>query len=787
MNWKNITLELSGKAFRNSSAEEICRVGNVMFHQWQELWLEAEQISILLWISDGSEILDFSGDLQQTFEWGCWFGEANQQPSTCPATREEASIYRMPRRHAGDTAPRSYTWLREVVGTLREIGTQITGKTIRIGTAYDGGPEFAVSDFKYKRHPESLAPNRFTYCNSRLHADQRRYAAYPDGIPEGTSFGEFLGRQFRCFADAVGVEYLWLSNGMGFGMNPGGMTGALFDKNRFFPERYAEASARMQEFWHEMGKALPSVVFETRGSNYSAGVEMATDAAPLLQLYRENRIVPPVNSPWAAINDRVGLEITAWMSHAVQTHVNVCFPYRFYAHDPWWLNSPWLDRYEEIPWDIYLPLSVAVVSADGNIRLPDSIAILSVDDSLGEMPPKVARGISGAVAKIREWAPDAPGPFLWVYPFRQYAETAANDPARIFNEEVFLGEAVQAGVPLNSVIAADDFNIAALPQSSVLIVPVSAWKTVEPLFNSDKTIIFYGKITPAEAPLAKKLGLDFAPSVTGCVKIKNTLSTDFFEQGTISEECFIHPQYANGGLELIGTAGKCNVVAEAEQNGQHRVLAAICGNLGFLRALPACGETISQSADLDRSSPTEIYPVERLLRHLLGAFGWKWQFSAWSTETVLPRLTVSRHENAFIYSIHAPDNTVKIQTSTPYGVPILTGNDTLIRNGKAIWCGEKLRLAECRCFIRQQQDSVVNGRVWMSGHPDIRERRYYRGLVDAEVFFFPPPDVSPEVILSDHFVWDFADSVPLQWQWEDTPDGRCIHLHHITGFLNFNW
>ena len=51
----------------------------------------------------------------------------------------------------------------------------------------------------------------------------------------------------------------------------------------------------MLDFWKDFYEAYPECVIETRGSNFSAGVEIATDACPLRELYYDRKIAPPVN------------------------------------------------------------------------------------------------------------------------------------------------------------------------------------------------------------------------------------------------------------------------------------------------------------------------------------------------------------------------------------------------------------------------------------------------------------------------------------------------------------
>jgi hypothetical protein len=98
----------------------------------------------------------------------------------------------------------------------------MTGKPVRAGATFDPGPEFAKSDFKYVKHPEicvgeSMGRKSMVCSYALLNADDNRYAGFPDGIPQDTAMGTFLGRQAQIFMDDLGFDYLWLSNGFGFG------------------------------------------------------------------------------------------------------------------------------------------------------------------------------------------------------------------------------------------------------------------------------------------------------------------------------------------------------------------------------------------------------------------------------------------------------------------------------------------------------------------------------------------------------------------------------------------
>ena len=50
-----------------------------MFTQWYSLLRHADTVSIMLWTADGSEILDYSGNLTQPLEWAKYMGNPNTE------------------------------------------------------------------------------------------------------------------------------------------------------------------------------------------------------------------------------------------------------------------------------------------------------------------------------------------------------------------------------------------------------------------------------------------------------------------------------------------------------------------------------------------------------------------------------------------------------------------------------------------------------------------------------------------------------------------------------------
>ena len=203
----------------------------------------------MLWTSDGSEILDYAGNLDDAFEWCRFLGTANL-PMREAHEPLETSLHQKKQDYMENAPVMTYRILKTIVSTLKEEGKRLFPEaTIRVGETFDIGPEFALSDFKYNRHTEICIGRRldrkgFVDATAILKGDQYHYAAYPDGIPDGTPFGTFLGKQSEVFLADMGFDYLWLSNGVGFSANPWDRTGVIFDGENYYPEKLSDTKKK---------------------------------------------------------------------------------------------------------------------------------------------------------------------------------------------------------------------------------------------------------------------------------------------------------------------------------------------------------------------------------------------------------------------------------------------------------------------------------------------------------------------------------------------------------------
>ena len=502
--FKSVTLEVSLKPFKKTDDGYIRSVCEEIFAQWRPLVKDAETVSVMMWTADGSEILDYSGSLEDSFEW-CYFVGQAQLPFE-EGGRLDENLHKKKYLYTDEPPVMTYGVLKRIVSTLKQVGKEFfPNTTIRVGETFDIGPEFAISEFKYKRHSEitegSSSCDRFGFvdCTALLHADSRRYAAYPYGIPEGTPIGAFLGKQANIFLRDMGYDYLWLSNGFGFSADPWSLQGKVFDGEKFDLRKLTETRAKVFEFWKHFRRECPDIPLEVRGTNNSVGVDYATDAVPIYEIYNGGfGITPPPNSPWAALNDNYGLEIMGHMTRVAEIPSEE-FKFRYYIHDPWWHNSPWYDRYDGFASDIYLPLAVTRIREDGSVQKAADLNILSIDNSFGNMPEACVNEPLPHLLKAEKDAGDAPAPLVWVYPMREYS--TATDEQTIFemyHGDRFVMDAINCGFPLNCVVSSDIFLKSDLStyKHSVIISPVQVnpevQKRLEDYAENGGKVVFYG-------------------------------------------------------------------------------------------------------------------------------------------------------------------------------------------------------------------------------------------------------------------------------------------------------
>lgn len=750
--FKGITLEMSLKPFKSTDEAYMRGVVERIFEQWKILIGDAEEVSVLLWTADGSEILDWHGDYDEEMEWAKYIGGANCLPSHIDRVNDPEGIGLHSRAYFYMDNPPIFTFgtLKKIVSLIKEIGKKhYPDKRIRVGETFDPGPEFAVSKFKYIRHNEvcrgsAMGGNAFVCCYDTLHADSTKYAAYPNGIEEGTPFATFFGKQSQMFLDAIGFDYLWLSNGFGFGMEPWGTTGAIFDGKGFDVSRFDDVKEKILGFWKLFRKEC-NYRIETRGTNLTVGIDLASDGVPLKDIYEGNfNLLPPPNSPWAALDGNFGLELAGYMSRIASLPADE-YLFRYYVHDPWWQNSPWNDRYEGLPHDIYLPLAVCRLDENASAKLPTHLNILSIDNSFGDMPDFCAHEPSVHINKALRFAPDAPSDVVWIYPFSEYHENRDEQSIReMFFADWYICCAINHGFPLSSVISADSFisSLGTNPHAydgRVLVstVPAAGSEYESKIIGCVKSgikVIFYGNAGRASDDFLKMAGISIlADEKYGAMDIEFENETDSLKHGKISKVINHRKITCAEGINAEMAEG-AHAKPFVKIGG--RIAGTYSDNMVWLDG--TCSADYIKGAHVSPDNEEEYYSGDSLMRKALDLLGIKIRFEKEYANAYEPVIMISRHENARMLSVCAKDTTVTAKMKFPLGAPVVSAREVKIdSDGFAEYHFSKAEFLECRVFAEQEEGVI-------SCH-DLHPASFFRarrikvsGLKNATIRFFAP-------------------------------------------------
>lgn len=796
--FKNITLETSLKPFREITTENLERVCKKIFLQWKNLTGHADVVSVLLFSSDGSEILDYRGKLDDTFEWASYIGGVNPKHGhNETADPDGTALHTRCYKYMDNPPTFTYGKLKELISIIKKIGGQINGKPINVGTIFDPGPEFAVSDFKYNRHLEicrdnSTWPKCFVCCYATLNKDNVSYAGYPHGIPQDTPFGEFFGRQCNHFMTDLGFDYLWLSNGLGFGTETWGTTGAIFDGKTFEHGKLDRVQENILNFWRLFRKEC-DIPIQTRGTNLTMGIDLSSDGVPLLDIYRENPdILPPPNSPWAALDGNFGLELAGYMSRMAQLPGDD-YIFRFYVHDPWWMNSPWLDRYEGQPHDIFLPLSIARINEDGNIHLPTHLNLLTIDNCAGGTPDQCPNELIPHMEKAFSHFPDAPSPLVWVYPFDEYSKKddhSAQKLSEMFFGDWYISGAINNGLPLSSVVSTRNFikNPHKFSGSVLVTIPpkngTQFEKSIMSYIQNGGRVIFYGPLNNTSQAFRDMLNLSLTDEICGELTISH-LPMDGETQTTLNHR----PITCAGGVDTILKSENENtkILAEVSAGGESRIAAIYtnvskCAGSGVAWVRGTCSSDFKRGQHLLEPDNPEHYIIgETLMRHALACFGYNISFVRFCASSRLPVIMISRSNGAFIFSGYCPDTTVGIRLNFPHGAPLLIGSEALLTKDGALYHQPRAWHSECRVFVKQQEDGVIQCRDIFPGSYYMRRRIQVSGLKNATITIFPERDCEGSMELLINPLEHNIVGDKFEGEWTNTPEGPCFIARNITG------
>ncbi|MCE5260156.1 MAG: hypothetical protein LLG44_14025, partial [Chloroflexi bacterium] len=527
---------------------------------------------------------------------------------------------------------------------------------------------------------------------------------------------------------------------------------------------------------------------------------------PLAEIYNGGfNMFPPPNSPWAAIDGDFGLELAGYMSHIAQVPGDAGFPFRFYLHDPWWINSPWFDRYGREPHDLYLPLSVARITADGSTEVASNLDFLTIDNSFGEMPVQGPNEVIPHILAARLTPSDQPGPLVWVYPFQENHELtfgAHPDLARVFYGDWLVRGAINTGLPLNTVVSSSNLLSAlrakpTLFEGSVLLSPVpdANSKLERALLNmvsSGGSVLLYGPTDHAGDALLDVLGLRHAEPLAGELTVSYLTSPDQLRQGDWPLQLQHRALMCAGGISEVSAAQASNhrnILATATQGSEQRIISVIVRDLAWQGGSLAWVRGTNSSyyeprhALLTPDDPDRFFLGERLLRWALDELGYRFRFSKPNVATRDALVTVSRYKNAYFFSGYMPDTTATLKLRFPQGAPLLLGYETELENGFSQYRMPRGWQRECRVFI-EQAEGVVSCTEQCSVEVGIRRRMWLRGLRSATVRFYLEPEA--DVVVQRIWRGDEAhDYYPFTTDRDRT--GEFVLVNDVTGDLVLGW
>lgn len=788
-NLKMITLELTLKAFRTHEQKYIEEVCRDLFTKWFVLVKHADTVGIMLWVADGSEILEYKGDLNAPLEWAKYVGGANQRMGWNKATDPNGlGLHTRHYDYMPNPPKMTYGTLKTIIDTLRRVGTHMLGKPIYFIATFDPGPEFAKSEFKYVKHNEicsgtSMGRTSMVCCYHTLHADDTPYAGFPGGIPEGLPFGTFLGRQSQFFLSDMGYDAIWLSNGLGFGTETWGMNGALFNGKEFFSEKLKDVQQRNTDFWRLFREECYFDI-QTRGTNNTVGIDFASDGVDHKGIYKNvTDILPPPNSPWAALNGDFGLELAGYMSRMAELPAED-YLYRFYTADPWWASVVWTDRYGGQPHDIYLPLSVTRLDKNGTAKRPEYLSLLSVDTSFGDIPEHIANECTPHFLKAYEVFPDQSSPFLWVYPFREYSDFTCGRLSKPYFEDRFIVNALNSGFPLNTVVSTDNFihlfEETDYSFKGVVIVtptPDKGSEINQAIIDYAKNggqVIVYGSLQNADEKLLDALHIKLDEPITGEAELVSYLPTDSAACDAVPNKALFNEYNSDGGVAAVLANDAAEILCEAKQGNDKRVFAVSVKQQsgGDLVWIHGCLKENSSQAD-----------TAEYMRHILKRFDYHFDYTKTEPNICTPLILMSRHENAFWFSCFNKNQTVDSRIKLPLGAPILNGMETTVKDGYSIYHFPRSLHTECRVFIQQKTDGIVY--CHEEAPVSYFDRRCFEvgGLKNADVYILPRTEFADKMRLLLNSQYPFFVGDSFETEKVDTVYGKAILVKNITGNL----
>ena len=166
------------------------------------------------------------------------------------------------------------------------------------------------------------------------------------------------------------------------------------------------------------------------------------------------------------------------------------------------------------------------------------------------------------------------------------------------------------------------------------------------------------------------------------------------------------------------------------------------------------------------------------IREKLADFGYSIKFDRKSDGVKPNALTISRVDNSLTVSVYSPNLTTDTLLKFPLGAPVLTGTDTEIRDGHAVYRFGMSEHKECRVFVKQD-GGVVSLKEFAPVSLSYHRKLKISGLKNAEICIMP--ESGGEVYLSSSMEDSAVKTVDCLKRVEDRENGVYYKGENISG------
>ena len=270
------------------------------------------------WLMD--YVMEWQGNLDQQIslpknmkQWGTF----NEQGPLRGSTVEKIALWkkRFPKDRVFTTInyqPWSYGDLKKLAATLRRVASQkyhisdVKVGTLVIGweSIYDG----EMSNFA-KIHPnvflKDVYSEKVVNLEAILKADSCRYGTFPNGIPEGTPFTVFFGKQWGALSEKVGLDaILFRDSFLGSGVyGRTGLYGKIAPADPSMVERWTKSAADLVK---QTKTANPKCIVIGYSNGASGVADWRVNCLDLEAIAKEGYLDAWIDQTWAGAWNEVG-------------------------------------------------------------------------------------------------------------------------------------------------------------------------------------------------------------------------------------------------------------------------------------------------------------------------------------------------------------------------------------------------------------------------------------------------------------------------------------------------